>query len=89
MGDFDGKVALISGAGRTKGIGRACALTLASQGADIVISDFKREQNDLPPQEIKAQWNSIHSVAEEAEKLGRRLETCQTKDGGVYNVEIW
>lgn len=72
MGHLDGKVALITGAGGMKGIGRACALKLASQGADIVLSDFKREPKDLPPQEIKAQWRSIDSVAEEVEALGRR-----------------
>jgi len=55
-----------------KGIGRACAMKLASQGADIAISDFKREPKDLPPQEIKARWRSIDSVAEEIEALGRR-----------------
>src|SRR5262245_52634091 len=55
-----------------KGIGRACALKLASQGADLVLSDFKRESADLPPQEIKAKWRSIDSVGEEVEALGRR-----------------
>jgi NAD(P)-dependent dehydrogenase (short-subunit alcohol dehydrogenase family) len=72
MGHLDGKVALITGAGGMKGIGRACALKLASQGADLVLSDFKRAPNDLPPQEVKAQWRSIDSVAEEVEALGRR-----------------
>ncbi len=72
MGQFDGRVALITGAGGMKGIGRACAIKLAAQGADIVISDFKRETGDLPPQEVKAQWRSIDSVAEEVEALGRR-----------------
>ena len=72
MGQLDGKVALITGAGGMKGIGRACALKLASQGADIVVSDFKREPKDLPPQEVKAKWRSIDSVSEEVEALGRR-----------------
>ena len=72
MGQLDGKVALITGAGGMKGIGRACALKLAAQGADLVLSDFKRETKDLPPQEVKAQWRSIDSVAEEVEALGRR-----------------
>ncbi|MFH1602655.1 MAG: SDR family NAD(P)-dependent oxidoreductase [Pseudomonadota bacterium] len=72
MGRLEGKVALITGAGGMKGIGRACALKLASEGADIVISDFRREPGDLPPQELKAQWRSIDSVAEEVQVLGRR-----------------
>jgi len=72
VGQLDGKVALITGAGGMKGIGRACAIKLASQGADLVLSDFKRETKDLPPQEVKAQWRSIDSVAEEVEALGRR-----------------
>ncbi len=72
MGQLDGKVALLTGAGGMKGIGRACALALASRGADIVITDFRREPKDLPPQEIKANWRSLDSVAEEVEALGRR-----------------
>ena len=72
MSNLNGKIALITGAGGMKGIGRACALKLASQGADIVLSDYKREPKDLPPQEVKARWRSIDSVAEEVEALGRR-----------------
>src|SRR5687768_6545080 len=72
MGNLDGKVALITGAGGMKGIGRATALKLASQGADIVLSDFERDRENLPPQEVEARWRSIDSVAEEVEALGRR-----------------
>src|SRR5262245_2220893 len=72
MGQLDGKVALVTGAGGMKGIGRACALKLAAQGADIVLSDLKREPGDLPPQEVQAGWRSIDSVAEEVQALGRR-----------------
>jgi 3-oxoacyl-[acyl-carrier protein] reductase/meso-butanediol dehydrogenase/(S,S)-butanediol dehydrogenase/diacetyl reductase len=72
MARLENKVALITGAGGMKGIGRACALELASLGADLAISDYKRGSADLPPQEVKAGWRSIDSVAEEVEKLGRR-----------------
>src|SRR5262245_22047326 len=72
MPRLEGKVALITGAGGMKGIGRACALKLAAQGADLVLSDFRRDEKDLPPQEVKAGWRSIDSVAGEVEKLGRR-----------------
>ncbi|MGZ8268237.1 MAG: SDR family NAD(P)-dependent oxidoreductase [Burkholderiales bacterium] len=72
MRELEGKVALVTGAGGMKGIGRACALKLASLGADLAISDFKRAPEDLPPQEVKAQWRSIDSVAEQVEALGRQ-----------------
>lgn len=53
-----------------KGIGRATTLKLASQGADIVLSDVQRAASNLPPQEAAGHWRSIDSVAEEVEALG-------------------
>ncbi len=72
MAGLDGKVALVTGAGGMKGVGRATALKLASQGADIAITDVRRPADDLPPAEVRSEWQSIDSVAEEIEELGRR-----------------
>jgi 3-oxoacyl-[acyl-carrier protein] reductase/meso-butanediol dehydrogenase/(S,S)-butanediol dehydrogenase/diacetyl reductase len=55
-----------------KGIGRATALKLAAQGADIAVTDVHRPPEDLPPGEVRQQWRGIASVAEEVEALGRR-----------------
>ena len=72
MAGLDGKAALVTGAGGMKGVGRATALKLAGQGADIALTDVRREPHDLPPEEISAEWQSIDSVAEEVRALGRR-----------------
>jgi len=72
MAGLQGKVALITGAGGMRGIGRATALTLAAQGADIALTDIQRAPEDLPPGEVRGQWRGIDSVAEEVEALGRR-----------------
>jgi NAD(P)-dependent dehydrogenase (short-subunit alcohol dehydrogenase family) len=36
---LDGKVAIVTGCGRLKGLGRAIALALAEAGADLVVTD--------------------------------------------------
>jgi meso-butanediol dehydrogenase/(S,S)-butanediol dehydrogenase/diacetyl reductase len=56
---IEGKVALVTGAGQ--GIGRAIALRLASDGADIAIADLNDEKT--------------RAVAEEVQKLGRKATT--------------
>jgi 7-alpha-hydroxysteroid dehydrogenase len=52
----DGKVAIVTGAGR--GIGAGCALALAEAGADVVLASRTEEQ--------------LRAVAEAVEALGRR-----------------
>jgi 3-oxoacyl-[acyl-carrier protein] reductase/meso-butanediol dehydrogenase/(S,S)-butanediol dehydrogenase/diacetyl reductase len=69
---MQGKVALITGAGGMRGVGRATALKLAAQGADVAITDVRRSADDLPPGEVRAEWNSIDSVADEVRNLGRQ-----------------
>ena len=67
---LEGKIALITGAGGMRGVGRATALKLASQGAQVAISDVRRPVDDLPPGEVRAEWQSIDSVAEEIRAQG-------------------
>src|SRR5260370_7667093 len=46
MGSLDGRVALVTGAGR--GQGRSHALALAAEGADIVVSDIAADIATVP-----------------------------------------
>ena len=72
MPDLEGKVVLITGAGGMRGVGRATALKLARQGADLALTDVHRETSDLPPAEVRTEWRGLDSVSEEVSELGRR-----------------
>ena len=82
MPDLDGKVALITGAGGMRGVGRATVMKLAGLGADIALSDVHREVSDLPPAEVRNEWGGIDTVSEEVQALGRSAEIfyCDLSD---------
>ena len=67
-----GKVAIITGAGRMRSIGRATAILLARLGADVVITGTGRSPDRYPDEEKAARWRDIDSVADEIKGLGRR-----------------
>jgi len=48
MYDLKGKVAIVTGAGRERGIGRAIAVRLASEGADVVVADICHSFEEFP-----------------------------------------
>ena len=71
-GPLAGKVAIVTGAGRMRGIGRAIALRLAKDGADVVVSALARTSEEMPTQEREASWRGEQSVADEIATTGRR-----------------
>jgi len=72
MYDLDGKVALVTGAGGRRGIGRAIATRLAREGCDVVVTDISKPPDAMPPADRAAGWMGLPSVVEEIEGLGRR-----------------
>ena len=75
MGELDGKVAIVTGAGRLRGIGRACAVALAELGADVVVTGTGRDPATFPPDEKAVNWRDVESTAEQVRELGRRALT--------------
>lgn len=72
LSGFDGRIALVSGAGRMRGIGRSIASTLASAGCDVVLTGTGKSPDLYPPGERAVGWRDIDSVADEIRALGRR-----------------
>ena len=70
LSGFEGKVAVVTGAGRMRSIGRAIAVELAKAGCAVAVTGSGRPREKYPPDEQAAGWRDIESVAEEIRQLG-------------------
>src|SRR4051812_23671679 len=70
LSGFEGKVALVTGAGRMRSIGRPIAVELARAGCHVVLTGTGRDPSMYPEDEKAAGWRDIESVAEEVRALG-------------------
>lgn len=68
---IEGKVALVTGAARPRGIGRATALRLAREGADVACVDLGAPMSDFPGHGM-AEETDLETVVKEIESMGRR-----------------
>lgn len=68
---LEGKIALVTGASMPKGIGKAIALTLARNGADVAVTGFSH-------------MDGVKAVAEEIQGLGRKSMAVKM-DGTNYS----
>ena len=87
MAGLEGKVALVTGAGGMRGVGRATVMKLAGLGADIALTDVHRETEDLPPAEVRNSWRGIDAVTEEVESTGRRAFPAYCDLGDSSQIE--
>ena len=72
---LEGKVAIVTGAGRERGIGRSAALELARWGADVVVTDIGRprpESDWVGYTTVADDMAGLEALAEEIEAFGSR-----------------
>jgi len=72
MYDLDGKVAVVTGAGGRHGIGRAIATRLATEGADVIVTDVEQSLEAIRPEDRREGWEGLTSVVKEIEDIGRK-----------------
>ena len=76
MGRFTGKTAVITGSGREKGLGQAIAIKLASEGANIVISDIGRSRDKATEALHIGSTDDMEAVVKDLRKFGVNVTTC-------------
>ena len=93
---FEGKVVVVTGA--AQGIGKACAVRFAAEGASVMIADRAEEQARLVQQEIIAQGGTasvcivdLETSAGAKEVMKATVDTYGRIDVSVHNVggTIW
>jgi NAD(P)-dependent dehydrogenase (short-subunit alcohol dehydrogenase family) len=88
-GRFDGVTALVTGAARPRGIGRATAIRLASEGADVACLDIARPYSEAPAHGT-ATADDLDGVVAEIEALGRRAVAIRAdvSDGAAVEAAV-
>ena len=88
MGRFTGKVAVVTGSGRRKGLGEAIVLKLAEEGATIVVSDIGGSRDAATPDGMIGATEEMESIAADVRALGGGASTfvCDVREPAQVNA---
>ncbi len=75
MYNLQGRVAIVTGSGRHKGIGEAIVLRLAAEGCRVVITDLGKPQGEEFSEQHIGTTTEMEQIAEAARKLGAQAIT--------------
>jgi meso-butanediol dehydrogenase/(S,S)-butanediol dehydrogenase/diacetyl reductase len=73
---FAGKTAVVTGSGRSGGLGAAIARRLASEGAAVVISDIGRPVDPATPAAMIGETAEMAEIADLCREAGGHASTC-------------
>ncbi|MBU2980029.1 SDR family oxidoreductase [Alteromonas sp. C1M14] len=74
--DLNGKVAVITGAGRRKGLGEAIARRLGKEGCKIILADIGKATGDLLPEDAIGTSSEMEDIASEMRAEGIEVSTA-------------
>jgi 3-oxoacyl-[acyl-carrier protein] reductase/meso-butanediol dehydrogenase/(S,S)-butanediol dehydrogenase/diacetyl reductase len=80
-------VAIVTGAGRLRSIGRMIALELARNGVNVTLTGTGRSPDRYPPDEKEVGWRDIDSVADEIRAAGAKALPLVSDIGSPGDVD--
>lgn len=87
MYNLSGKVALVTGAGGERGFGRAIAVRLAHEGADLIVNDVVQN-----PYSGSSKWHGLDSVVQSSpmSPTEHKLKVwCKTESSSSVTSTFW
>jgi 3-oxoacyl-[acyl-carrier protein] reductase len=87
MRRLEDRVVVVTGGGR--GIGRATALRMASEGARVVIADFDAEAGQSAAAEVQAKGGQAHAAKVDVSDRASVKELVETVTGEHGRLDAW